>query len=366
MFRLSCAAFLLSPVVLAFPASASETSCTIPGQLAGQHHACAPSGGGIAIAESPERARYLIGLAEAGAERFERYFGQKATPFAIVERTEGGLTDAEQQALKDAGYAAVLPWLSPQGFRNQMTQSVRRAFDAGTAGMEPEQRELAWQSALAQLEPRVAEAAANERDTTAIPHELGHMWLIRGFWPEAGAAAGGHYGGPGPDWLDELAAVILEPDPAADARRKQFGKRYAAIRTARARGELPTDELLDLVGYFTKGHPVGANPQELMNRMGGGATDSGATIRVLTGAEAQRIAGDGIRFYLQSRLVADFILDRSGDPVVFGEVATAMARDPDFAAWLASSGAHHDLPGSISEFEQEWLRWLEQRYPDES
>lgn len=363
MSRLPFAAVSLVVSTLAAPVHAH--GCTAPPPFSGQAHECAASGRGIAIAESPERARYLIGLAEAGAERFERYFGQKAKPFAIVERNEGGLTDAEQQALKSAGYAAVLPWLSPQGFRNQMTQSVRRAFDAGTAGLTPEQRELAWQSALAQLEPRVSDQAANERDTTAIPHELGHMWLVQGFWPGATAVSRGHYGGPGPDWLDELAAVIHEPDTAADARRSQFGKRFAAIRAARAGGEAPTDELLDLVGYFTKGHPVGANPQELMNRMGGGGTDSGATIRVLTGPEAQRIAGDGIRFYLQSRLVADFILARSGNEAVFGEIASAMARNQDFEAWLAASGADHGLPGSLKAFESEWLSWLEQRYPVE-
>lgn len=363
MSRLPFAAVTLVISTLATPAHAH--GCAVPPPFSEQAYKCATSGRGVAIAESPERARVLIALAEQGAAQFERSFGRPAAPYAIVERTEGGLGEDERQALKGAGYAAVLPWLSPQGFRDQMTQSVRRAFDAGTAGMAPEQRDLAWQSALAQLEPRVSDQATAERDMTAIPHELGHMWLIQGFWPDAGPVAGGHYGGPGPDWLDELAAVINEPDSAAQARRDQFGKRFAAIRAARAAGETPTDELLDLVSYFTKGHPVGANPQELMNRMGGASgTGGGATIQVLTGAEARRVAGDGIRFYLQSRLVADFILARSGNPAVFGDIATAMARNPEFEAWLAGSGADHGLPGSLPAFETEWLGWLEQQYAD--
>lgn len=360
-----CDAFAaLALATLAAPATADNCPRIADLEFLDQH--CASTDRGLVIAESAERADMLISLAEAGAADFEAMFGRPPAHYVIVERTEGGLSDSEREALKDAGYAAILPWLSPQGFRNQMTESVRRAFDASASMLDESQRDLAWQSALAQLESRVSDKAAEGRDRTAIPHELGHMWLIHAFWPNSLATPGGHYAGPGPDWLDELAAVLHEPENAAAQRRSHFGERYRAIRSAMARNETVTDELLDLSAYFTKAHPVGGNPQQLLAQTPGGPNIGGATIRVLTGPEAQRVAGDGIRFYLQSRLFADYILHRSGKPTIFGTIAAAMAEDPDFGAWLAAHGDRNGLPPAIDELEKDWLEWLGEIYPVEA
>lgn len=334
MFRI--ASVVLASVLGGLTAPAFAQSCPeIDGLELAQLH-CAMTDRGLIIAESPERAQSLLALTESGADRFETLFARKAAPYAIVDRTEGGLSGGDRQALTAAGYLAILPWLSPDGFRSQMSASVRRAIEANTSAMTEEQREAALKSALAQLESRLSDSAAADRDATAIPHELGHMWLIRAFWPQMTEFEGGHYGGPGPDWLDELAAVLHEPETMAAQRRDHFAKRLNVIRASQAKGEEVTDSLLDLTAYLTKAHPVGGNPQELMAQTGGAPTTGGATIRVLTGAEAQRVSGDGIRFYLQSRLVADYVLERSGDPAIFGKIAA---------------------------LEKNWLAWLDLKYP---
>ena len=359
MIRAALVVFSLA--AFASPIKAQDCPAIAGLELSGQK--CASTDRGLVIAETSDRATALSELAEVGADRFKILFGRHPARYVIVERTLGGLNETQQRALNDAGYSAVIPWLSPTGFRDQMIASVRRTFDANASAMEESQRELAWQAALAQIGSAVSDKAAADREATTIPHELGHMWLTHAFWSASGNEPIYHYGGPGPDWLDELAAVVLEPVSTAVQRRNQFGKRYNGIQSATAADEAVPDALLDLKAYLSEAHPVGGNLQELNARMSGPVNTSGSTIRVLTGAEAQRVAGDGIRFYLQSRLVADYILARCEEPAIMGTIAAALAENPDFEAWLAANGAKHGLPGSIAELEQDWLVWLGRMYP---
>lgn len=48
--------------------------------------------------------------------------------------------------------------------------------------------------------------------------------VTQAFWPtkDQGEAGVSHYGGPGPDWLDEMAAILSEDAPTTDRRRAQM------------------------------------------------------------------------------------------------------------------------------------------------
>lgn len=339
------------------PEAASASPCPVLPETEQTERHCAGSATGIAIAANPERAQRLLALGEAAQIRFGKLFARDAGRYAIVEIGTAGFTGAAREALRQAGYPVVLPWLAPQAYRDQAMASVRRGLEGRLSGLPEETRLAALKSAEAQMERQFSETATNDRDATAIPHELGHMWLIEAFWPGQGKIDGGHYGGPGPDWLDEMAAIVLEPDSSAERRRSLFAERY---RRHVASGGGSDGALLDLADYFTKAHPVGDQARALV---GSAASDGGMQVRVLSGEEAQRIAGDGIRFYLQSRAVADYLLAEGRNPALLGEIAGHVAKGGTFASWLAKAGPRHGLAAGLDRFTADWLVWLAKRYP---
>lgn len=201
----------------------------------------------------------------------------------------------------------------------------------------------------AQLQARIdaalpASAAAtpdNAVDRSSLRHEIGHMLLIRSFWPVSETTTpttSAHYGGPGPDWLDELAAVLMESDTMADARR-------AKLRSPEASAHLKT-----LPALFAMPHPMAVRMAEL-TAMGPGA-------HVISGPEAQRLAGDATWFYAQARGVADFLLASGDDPAVFGSIAACLADGGGMDGWLAAHGAQYGLPASIAALDAAWTQWL--------
>ncbi|MCZ8172166.1 MAG: hypothetical protein O9272_10555 [Brevundimonas sp.] len=337
----------------AAPLAAAKPCTPLPSMDAQTSH-CAMSTRGLVIAGNAERAARLLELGDAAHARFAERFGREPARYAIVEIGTAGFAGAIRDDLRKQGFPVSLPWLSPEAYRDQALGSIRRGLQGRLAGLPEEMRATALRSAEEQVERQFSAEATASRDATAIPHELGHMWLIEAYWGNV-SGSGGHYGGPGPDWLDEMAAVILEPDFSADRRRELFAQRYRAIMAGGT-----GDDLLNLQDYFGKIHPVGESARALVGSVSG---DGGAQVRVLTGEEAQRIAGDGIKFYLQSRLVADYLIERTGQASIFGEVAGFVAKGNSFADWLARHGRGNKLPGSQADFITDWLEWLKRRYP---
>ena len=111
-------------------------------------------------------------------------------------------------------------------------------------------------------------------------------------------------------------------------------------------------------------HPAADAARELVSKSGSEPAAGGMTVRVLTGEQAKRFAGDGIRFYLQSLLVSEYIVARSGDPAVIGRIAAAAANGQSFADWLSNNKNMKSLPTSLDSMQADWLDWLEQRLPD--
>ena len=327
---------------------------------------CVGDSNGIALAGTADRARQLLGYAAGGHAKFEKIFNRTPARFAIIEISSDGLTKDRQTALRNAGFAVILPWLSPEAYLKQVETSVRQSVESQLSGtgMPESARQAAVAAALAQAKSQISPDAAAGRDGIAIPHELGHMWLIQAFWPDKTVDGIGHYGGPGPDWLDEMAAVLMEPAESAERRTGLFTERYRAIRVVMRQGNTPSDPLLDLNGYFSIVHPTAEAARELVLKGGGGAPADGMTVRVLTGADAKRFAGDGIRFYLQSLLVSEYLIARSGNPKVIGQIAAAAASGQSFTDWLSKNKKKSGLPASLDAMQTDWMDWLGQQFPD--
>ncbi|EGF95593.1 hypothetical protein [Brevundimonas diminuta] len=309
---------------------------------------CAAADHGVALAASPAEAERLASYARAGEARFSTRFDRDIAPYVVVSTPP--LPD--RAALNAAGFSHILPWPAPRAFdeaaRRSIEQGARRF--AASQNMSPAQTEEVVARALSQIPDAKAQAAL---DAGMVPHELGHLWFTAAFWPERAAAdaAPRHYGGPGPDWLDEAAAVILENEPTAAQRRDHFralmkGEAVPAVGPINGRAIL-----LDLPGLLAREHPglaraVAVAPElAVKGGVGVSFTPAGAGLRP---AALERV------FYIQTRVFADYLIQTSGRPTILAEIAQAMADGRSFEDWLASDGAAHGLPSTLSALSDGW------------
>ena len=297
------------------------------------------------VAATPQRARALVDIASQGERRFLTRMGRAVPRYAVVETVSGMVDTGLDTYLNGAGFAWRLPWLSENAMADGYRTSITRAVTAKAQAMnlDADRTAAMVQSALAQASGSVDPVALRAKEAGALPHELGHGWFIRAFWPDATSARGDHYGGPAPDWMDETVAILMEDDVFAARRREQFAKVYRGTDAA------AKAKLVDLSTFLAGGHPA----MPALNLPAGGRG-----IQVLTGDEAARIAGATGGFYLQARLFADYVLDRSGDPSAFRSAAESFARGDTTAQWLARSGRKLRIPGTVAALQGDWERWL--------
>lgn len=213
----------------------------------------------------------------------------------------------------------MLPWFDA----SERTTLRRNAIERGLRTRHPDADEARIaalrDAAMAQTS---ASPGGADTDRGTLRHEIGHLLLIEAFWTDRSRDGPvSHYGGPGPDWLDETAGVLMETDAMADGRRHLL---YGDEAPSRLR---PLDE------FFAMPHPMiagilAARAQTLDAPSGG--------IRVLSGDTGRRVAGDAHWFYVQARGVADYLLARSGTPSVFAGIAAAAAAGDGFVTWLAT------------------------------
>lgn len=313
---------------------------------------CASAGQGVALASTPDEAQRLAGYARAAEARFTAVFGRDIAPYVVVSTPPV----PARTALNAEGFVHVLPWPAPRAFdeaaRRGVEQGARRF--AASQNMSPVQVEEVVARAMSQIPDAAAQAAL---DAGMVPHELGHLWFTAAFWPERPATdadAPRHYGGPGPDWLDETAAVVLEDEATADLRRDQF-RALMKGETVPAVGSLDGRALLlDLPGLLSREHPglarAVANAPEVTAAGGIGVsfTPAGAGPRP---AALERI------FYIQSRVFADYLIQTSGRADILAEIAEAVADGDAFEAWLSDKGAGYGLSASVIGLAHDWRQF---------
>lgn len=356
--KMSVAALALGLTGWSMPGAAGETpSCRTAGTIVADL-ACVESPRGVAMAETRERAEYLLGLADDGAARFVTYFGHEPLRYAVVEGRDAITPRETIEALRKRGFPVILPWLSDAVFKKQTELSLRRAISAQMAGQPQEQIDAAVATALA----RQTDPARRKRiELAAVAHELGHDWFRVGYWGGGALVEDKHYGGPSPDWLDEMSAVLMEAPTSFEDRVTQFRQQFDTYRSDPAKAPDNVRLLIDLPNFFTEVHPAAAQVKLLLEQRS--AAEKKEAVRVLTGDEARKIAEGGARFYLQSAVVSQYLIERTSDQKVFDRIAKAFVRGETLEQWLANSEPKGTLPRDIAAMQADWLKWLEVRFP---
>lgn len=314
---------------------------------------CAAAEHGVVLAASPAEAERLASYARAGEARFSTRFDRDIAPYVVVSTPP--LPD--RAALNAADFSHILPWPAPRAFdeaaRRSVEQGARRF--AASQNMSPAQTEEVVARALSQIPDAKAQAAL---DAGMVPHELGHLWFTAAFWPErpetdtkTDPGAPRHYGGPGPDWLDEAAAVVLEDDPTAAQRRDQFralmkGETVPAVGPIDGRAVL-----LDLPGLLAREHPGLARAVAVAPEL---AVKGGVGVSFTPAGAGPRPAALERVFYIQTRVFADYLIRTTDRPAILADIAQAMAGGRSFEDWLASDGAAHGLPSTLSALSDDW------------
>ncbi len=359
---------LTSPVVLALMATPvnampdDQQGCAKIAGIAAEVGQCADTPHGVVLAESDDRAAALAAMAAQGEVRFARHFDRTPPRYALIEG-DGAFDAAVGDALAGAGYVWRFPWLSAKAQSDGMAASIRRAVEARAKaqGATAEATEAMVTAALAQQQARQSPEAIDRRERGVVPHELGHGWYMRGWWPEVPKVEGAktQYGGPGPDWMDEVAAVLMEDDVLTAERRSGFASRLEAGGSERER-------LLDLKTFLTTDHPMAGRSFTMPapTTPPAGAAASAATpvrisrVGVMSGEEARSLAASGLLFYLQSRSFADYLIERAGPSRAFVTAADTFAAGGTTADWLARHGASLGIATDIDALQTDWRAWV--------
>jgi len=362
--------FLTGSVLLALTAIQASAmqderpGCATIAGIAAKVGQCADAPHGVVLAATEDRAAVLAAIAAQGEARFARHFGRNPPRYALIEG-DGAFDAAVGDALAAAGYVWRFPWLSAKAQSDGMAASVRRAVEARAKaqGATTEATEAMVTAALAQQQARQSPEAIDRRERGVVPHELGHGWYMRGWWPEPPKAGEvkRQYGGPGPDWMDEVAAVLMEDDVLTAERRSGFASRLEAGGSERER-------LLDLKTFLTTDHPMAGRALSVAAPAlpAGTAPQPGAPVTisrvgVMTGDEARSLAASGLLFYLQSRSFADYLIERAGPSRAFVTAADTFAAGGTTADWLARHGASLGIATDIDTLQSDWRAWVAAR-----
>lgn len=300
--------------------------------------ACVSSQHGWFYARDLEAAAAIANDAGEAFLAFERFFGVTPPRGAVLAvGSEQPIPPEIMHRLRESTGAWTMPWLSPEERKLLTRRSVEKQVRESQPQLPDERIEALVASALQRID-------AGSLEQGALRHEIGHKLLIESFWPQRDrgqrASNAVHYGGPGPDWLDETAAVLAETAEMQARRRAFLDKDKAGA------------QLSPLQDYFSSDHPLTPKLGQLQSR------GAGATIRVVTGDEASRLAGGAHWFYVQSLAVADFLMETATRPGVFASVAPALARGDSMATWLSEEAATFGLPASIDALDAAWWEWL--------
>jgi len=274
------------------------------------------------------------------------------------------LGDAASDAdLRDAGYAGVLPWVLLDQRLEMLRDTIRRQVEVQTQGLPPAVVEQVLEQAYASA----GVSAAGEEDDPdktagAMVHELGHLWFSLGLgWPEAVDGRTAYGAADAPDWMDEVAAVLMENATLTDGRRAHLSALYVDG------GE---DALAPLATYLSLEHPLlaaAAMRQEVLAQRAaeGGANQSQAI--VLTGEDAQAFLAQSTGmapevFYAQTRGFIDYIDARSGGATFFADAAQAVRHGATFSDWLGEHASEYGVPASVDALQEDWGSWLDEEF----
>lgn len=322
---------------------------------------CLISDAGVVVGRPGTTAVYAAGI-DSAAKSFEQYFGRKAPKAAVVL---GEVVDGDIRSSLLEAYPVVLPWFTIKDreiliARSVRTQILRQYPDMDEAMLEA----TVARSVKASLNANGPGADnAEDMHQGVFAHELGHLYFIRTFWPEENLNVVGtqaeevsRYGGPGPDWLDEMAAVLMETK---------------ALTRGREAGLAPISESADysalwpLETYFSMVHPAYEQALALVaERQRTAAGRAQGSVVILSPEDLTR-RDDGrspAMFYSQSRGFADYMIEISGDEQIFAKVAAHIAEGGTMENWLQQFGKGYGFASTTPMLETDFQNWLIGRY----
>lgn len=362
MFRFPATFACGAAIVLTTPASAEDLCAKARTALgpAAAGLACTSTSAGVALASDGDRAAQLSRLGEAGEGRFKTHFGREVPPYVVLEAGDWEGAPDPRAALQAAGFARALIWFTQADYVRQVTTATRASAEAAARRQGLDEQAVSAAGDRAVAARRLGRLELDAREAQVVPHELGHGWFISAFWPDHQSLGQGHYGGPGPDWLDEISAMLMENGDGAEERRKVFRDAYQG-RSSGALAAYPVADLIDLPRFLAREHPAQTRPDI---RPTDSSPAGGVTMRVITSSDPAALASvaEAALYYPQGRMFADFLLDRTGDPLVFQSIAEALAQGDSFEDWLAAHGPARRLPGSTAELDSAWRSWLSVRF----
>ncbi|PCI53247.1 MAG: hypothetical protein COB36_12440 [Alphaproteobacteria bacterium] len=333
-----------APVSKAQSATALPTICnqTVLACLTGEYS--------LIIGPSGQVETYA-GLIEEAEKRYAKTF--KAPRTKSVLFLSSTVSQDDRQILKDSGYEVLLPWVSGIARQAMARDAIRvqiksRNSDANDAEIETMTEAMLQRAGL---------GLGVNAERGAIAHEFAHMWFIKNNWPQSEDESededqdARQYGSAGPDWLDEMAAVLSENDFLTAQRRE-------ATKEIVDKGNL--EAFWPLETYFTMEHPI--FKQALAMLKARGDLKDGMNVVMLTADEARGLDPEGGRksphFYAQSRAFADFMIETSKTPFVFDRIAHALGTGMTMEAWLSENGQEYGLKTNVPDLQKQWELWL--------
>ncbi|MGZ9114059.1 MAG: hypothetical protein ACXW3K_05495 [Brevundimonas sp.] len=316
--------------------AAGDGRCAAALEAAPAYTACAEGRLGVALADTEAEAARLLAEAESGEPRFKARFMQDPAPYVVLLFE----SDPPVAALNAAGFSTVLAWPSVALTAGLFADGFRRSeLAAGGGRLSPE----AEDRVAAQSARMVVDLEARRSDVVA--HEMGHLWYDAVFWRGGGIPSDG-YGTGAPDWLDETSAILTEGDGGLQNRRFGFSLGWAATSPE---GRMAPGAIGDLKHFLERRHPSQTNDSGQTASSGTGPV----TVTVTT-----RVGGDDY-FDQQVRVFADYMLERSGNPAIFGEITRSLAAGGTFENWLATQTGSPDLPSTGAALQSDWMAWIE-------
>lgn len=320
---------------------------------------CQQSEAGIVIGKPNSTGDYDDSVHRA-AKLYETNFGVNPPKAAVIL---GDVLSQEQIALVRQSYDIVLPWMTEEDKTAMMRNVIKRQVKEQRPNLSNDQL-----NAIVERSLKASNAAngigndAAELHQGVFSHELGHLYFINQYWPNeevdvashASDAGPARYAGPGPDWLDEMAAVLSETEVLTEKRRK-------GIKTAfDAHGK---DAFWSMKSYFSITHPAFEKAREIIKaRQNTAEGRAKGGVVVMSGHDAETPAGEraGINYYYQSRAFADYMIAQSSNPKIFADVATALSQGQSMDQWLATN--RFGLATTVSSLEDDFFAWVIEHY----
>lgn len=342
--RSALSLYALLAFAAASPAFAQAPPCPdLPQGMPKTTH-CVASEHGWFYADDEAEAAVFADAARQAAVKFERAFARKASFGAIVATDyDQPLPDAVTAALRERGAHWVLPWIGAASMRREVERQIHLQFKK----QNPNARAASARTFAAQLSKRIAS------DTPGtVQHEVGHSLFIAAFWPKASFVRDPQrYGGPAPDWLDEGAAMLMEPASMTEGRHTMFAQMAA--------GELKSAPVKPLDAFLNAPHPRLSEP-DLPDEIKSGSDANRVSISFSLDSNPAfvRIAG----YYAQTQVWIDFLRETGGRGAL-PAIADSLATGKRFEDWLAGDGAQFGLAATAPALQQQWSQWLQRRYP---